>query len=154
MHRGGIVSVIAGMCVFAIVPALACEKEKACGDIYYCASGNSTPANRWRESLVRALHDDDINGIIADTNACQTALGANRGKDWSGHIDGCDVQDIGRHARSSTCTAWAVPPAPPPQRGPGGPTGGTCVTSSGQSCPTTIGRGGSCLCEGEQGTVR
>lgn len=95
-------------------PSLACEKYKACGDIHYCAFENLTPQNAWREALVRALQDDDQTGILADTNACQSAVGTPN--EWDTHKQSCDLQEIGRAARASRCADFLSPPPPPPGR--------------------------------------
>jgi hypothetical protein len=95
--------------------SIACEAFKACGDIRYCAYENLTPANRWQASLATALQNDDLNGIVANTNACQSAVGS---ADWSKHSAQCDLIDIGHKARTAQCAQYlspAPPPGPPPQ---------------------------------------
>jgi hypothetical protein len=105
-----------------LATARACDMQKACQDVFYCAYQNLN--HPYVEALRKALHDDDPTGINTDTTACQAAVG-NPG-DWKNNADSCNMIDIGRKARAGQCTAWSLPPQPPGPRPKYCCTNGSC----------------------------
>lgn len=99
--------------IFGIHGAYACDAYKACNDLDYCMYKNLTPQNIWRQALSDAARDGDLNGIVADANACQAAVGS--AGDWANNSGGCGpgLADIAKKAYKQTCGALVAPPPPP-----------------------------------------
>lgn len=112
----GHLAAVVALIVVAIPAARACDMLKACQDVRYCAYDNKTPANKWREDLQRVMGLGAWSNMLDDTDACQNAIGASNGDDWTRNKQGCDAQTLGMLARNANCVSAAPPPSPPPQK--------------------------------------
>lgn len=150
------VSTVAIIFCLTTTISAACDQDAICEHVTYCLYKANIDGNL-RFNIIHDIKSQDSASIRSDVYKCQNLYGSNDGYGhWKDDEKLCDdnaLLAMAKEAYAKKCTAKPAPPSPPPPS-PAQPTtpnhAQTCVTPH-SSCPTTIGPGGSCWCEGDAG---